>query len=394
MPNPKSKSKSNPLTTPATPIALQPHHLLSPPADLLTNTATTLTITPTQETKPASPAFTVHHIRAHETLNSPDRTVPLYTVYGKPWPNTSRIVCDSEGVPLLVLRRAWLSMRKWAVRLPDQHQRTGDLLNASMPWAGDGPGSRIGVGGGGFRLEVRFVNALAVREGSGIVRGGGGVEADVSGSVPGDEPPPYSTVSGIGVGDGGGSGHGEGNADADAGVVHPHPPLPNSHSQSPIASRPTHTHTHHPHSPSILPSYDSVRRDSPNSLRDLLDAIEPPQEPAPAAPFLSSAYSLQNANASTNTSSSSGPANAEADAPPGSKVELRVMQLAASGTGVMMGNQKIMHITRHNVMDYSKSKTKLRPRWEVEVAEGVDLLLAVNTVLIMAESVSSRNRWK
>jgi hypothetical protein len=51
------------------------------------------------------------------------------------------------------------------------------------------------------------------------------------------------------------------------------------------------------------------------------------------------------------------------------------MQLAASGTGVMMGNQKIMHITRHNAIDYSKSKARLRPRWEVEVAEGVDLLL-------------------
>jgi hypothetical protein len=34
-----------------------------------------------------------------------------------------------------------------------------------------------------------------------------------------------------------------------------------------------------------------------------------------------------------------------------------------TGTGVMMGNQKIMHITRHNAMDYSKSKARLRPRW-------------------------------
>lgn len=48
---------------------------------------------------------------------------------------------------------------------------------------------------------------------------------------------------------------------------------------------------------------------------------------------------------------------------------------AASGTGVMMDNRKIMQITRHNSMDYSKSKMQLRPRWEVEVSEGVDLLL-------------------
>lgn len=359
-----SRSKSNTLTSPATPIALHPHHLLSPPADLLTNTATTLTITPTQETKPSSPTFTVHRIRAHEAPDSPDRTVLLYTVHGKSWPNTSRVICDTEGVPVLVLRRAWLS-RKWTARLPDQNQ---DLLVASVPWTADGPGSRVGVGGGGFRLEMRFVNALAVTEGSGVVRGVGGEVGNVSGS---DEPPPYSAVSGVGGEEEGGSARCEGNA----GVVQRdgkvHPPLPNSHSGSPIASTPRHTQ--HTNSPSILPSYDSVRRDSPNPLRDLLDALEPPQEPAPAALFPASASASRNAN--VGTSSSSSPVDAEANAAPGSKVELKVVHHAASGTGVMIGNQKIMHITRHNSMDYSKSKMKLRPRWEVEISEGVDLLL-------------------
>ncbi|CAG8904408.1 unnamed protein product [Penicillium egyptiacum] len=373
MPNSKSKSKSNPLTSPATPIALQPHHLLSPPPDLLTNTATTLTITPTQDAKPPSPTFTVHRIRAHESLDNPDRTVLLYTVYGKPWPNPSRVVCDAEGMPVLVLRRVWLS-RKWVVRLPDQQ---GDLLVASMPWAGDGPGSRVGVGSGGCRLEVRFVNALAVRSGSIAGEGAGAV----SGSLD-DEPPPYSAVSGVRVEDGGGGGDGhEGNANADAdedaGLVQRNEKEIHSHAaQSLIASR-SRRHTYHPQSPSILPSYDSVRRDSPNSLRDLLDAIEPPQEPAPAGPFPSSASSSQNANASSSTSPGPGLGrmNAETDVPLGGKVELRVIQLAASGTGVMIGNQKIMHITRHNVMDYTKSQAKLRQKWEVEVAEGVDLLL-------------------
>ncbi|KAJ9491195.1 hypothetical protein VN97_g2071 [Penicillium thymicola] len=371
----KSKSKSNPLTTPTIPIALNPHHLLSPPADLLTNTATTLTITPTQETKPSSPAFTVHRIRAHEPPDSPDRSCLLYNVYGKPWPNTSRVICDTEGVSVLVLRRAWLS-RKWAARSPDQNQ---DLLVASVPWTVNGPGSKVGVGagvgGGGFRLEVRFVNALAVREGSEVVGGGvGGGVSGVSGVSGSDEPPPYSAVSAVGGEEG------------DAGVVqrdekvHPlHPLLPNSHSGSPMAS--TQRHTQHPHSPSLLPSYDSVRRDSPNPLRDLLDALEPPQEPAPAVLFPVSASVSASASASasasrnTSTSSSSSPADAEANAAPGSKMELRVMHQVASGTSVMMGNQKIMHITRHNSMDYSKSKMKLRPRWEVEVSEGVDLLL-------------------
>ncbi|OQE09834.1 hypothetical protein PENVUL_c005G03085 [Penicillium vulpinum] len=343
---PKSKSKSNPLTSPATPIALHPHHLLSPPPDLLTNTATTLTITTTQETKSPSPIFTVHRTRPHEAPDTPDRNVLLYNVFGKPWPNTSRIVCDAEGMPLLVLRRVWLSsVRKWSVRFPDQNQ--GDLLVASMPWAGGGDGARVGVGSGGFRLEVRFVNALVIRSvGSGGVRSGSRLGV----AIP-DDPPPYSAVSGVG---------GE---------------------------------ERHPHSHPVLPSYASVRRDSPNSLRDLLDAIEPPQEPAPASPFLSSASASQNPNPSTSTSPVPG-LDAEADAPPGPKVELRVMQLAGSDTGIMMGNQQIMNITRRNVIDYSKSKVKSRPRWEVEVSEGVDLLLAVNIVLIMADSVSSQNRWR
>ncbi|KAJ5504459.1 hypothetical protein N7463_007333 [Penicillium fimorum] len=316
--------------------------------------------------------------------DSPDRAVLLYTVVGKPWPNTSRVVCDAEGVPLLVLRRAWLSsVRKWGVRLPDQNQRTADLLAASIPWGGDGPGSRVGVGGG-FRLEVRFVNALAIRSGAGVVGSGSGSTSGLD--VP-DEPPPYSAVTGEEEHD---------RWEEDVGVAQRNekeicPPFPNSHphpAQSPIISPPSHTH--HPRPPSILPSYDSVRRDSPHSLRDLLDAIEPPQEPAPASPFPSSS---QNSQESSSLGLGSGH-NAEADAPPGSKVELKVMQLAGSGTGVMMGNQKIMHITRHNVIDYSKSKVKSRPRWEVEVSEGVDLLLAVNIVLIMAETVSSQNKWR
>ncbi|KAJ5478352.1 hypothetical protein N7530_003861 [Penicillium desertorum] len=366
-----------PLTSPATPIALQPHHLLSPPADLLTNTATTLTITPTQDTKSPSQTFAIHRIRAHETPDSPDRTVLLYTVHGKPWPNTSRVLCDTQGVPVLVLRRVWLS-RKWVVRLPDQQ---GDLLAASMPW-GDGPGSIIGVGGG-FRLEVRFVNALAVMSGSVVGEGVG----TVSGPV--DEPPPYSAVSGVGV-----YGRG-GNADADAGVTRRNEKEIHSQPAECLITSTSARHTFHPPSPSLLPSYDSVRRDSPNSLRDLLDAIEPPQEPVPAVLFRSSTSTSSSLNVSASTSTSSDPGigsvhtNAE---PPGSRVELRVMQLAASGTGVMMGNQKIMHITRHNAIDYSKSKARLRPRWEVEVAEGVDLLLAVNIVLIMSES--SQNKWR
>ncbi|KAI2719499.1 hypothetical protein CBS147354_6096 [Penicillium roqueforti] len=388
MPNRNSKSKTNPLISPATPIALQPHHLLSPPADLLANTATILTITPTQDTSPPSTAhpkaptsatasaFTIHRIRAHETPDSPNRAVLLYTVYGKPWPNMTRTVCDAEDVPVLVLRRAWLPIRKWVARLPDQQ---AELMVASTPWVTDGPGSRIGVGGG-FRLDVRFVNALASAVRERRVGSGSGSGLAVSD----DEPPPYSAVSGVGVGVGvrGQEGSGDAGNEKD---IHPHPHSRQDPVQAPVA-------------PTLLPSYASVRRNSPNSLRDLLDAIEPPQEPAPASPFLSSASTSASRNANSSPGSSSGSSRTsprpEANASPGAKVELKVKHLAGSGTGVMMGNQKIMHISRHNVMDYSRSKVKLRPRWEVEVSEGVDLLLAVNIVLIMAETVSSQNRWK
>ncbi|CAG7948256.1 unnamed protein product [Penicillium nalgiovense] len=266
-------------------------------------------------------------------------------------------------MPVLVLRRVWLS-RKWVVRIPDQQ---GDLLVASMPW-GDGPGSIIGVGVGGFRLEVRFVNALAAMSRPVVGEGVG----TMSGFV--DEPPPYSAVYGVGVD--GCEGNADADADAGAGMMQRNEKEIHSHPAESLITSTSATHTYHSHSPSLLPSYDSVRRDSPNSLRDLLDAIEPPQEPLPAVLFRSSTSTSQNASTSTSASSDpgigSGHTNAEA---PGSKVELRVMQLAASGTAVMMGNQKIMHITRHNAMDYSKSKARLRPRWEVEVAEGVDLLL-------------------
>ncbi|KAJ6189128.1 hypothetical protein N7519_004036 [Penicillium mononematosum] len=329
---PNSKSKSNPLTSPATPIALQPHHLLSPPADLLTNTATTLTITPTQDTKSPSQTFTIHRIRAHENPRQPRPHRP----------------------PLHRTRET----------MAEHKSRT--LRHRGRP---------------STRTTTRLVIA-EMGEGAGTVYG----------SV--DEPPPYSAVSGVGVGR-------EGNADthadanANAGVTQRNEKEVHSQPAECLITSPSARHTFHPPSPSLLPSYDSVRRDSPNSLRDLLDAIESPQEPVPAVLFRSSTStsSSQNASASTSTSSDPGIGSAHTNTEaPRSEVELRVMQLAASGTGVMMGNQKIMHITRHNAMDYSKSKARLRPRWEVEVAEGVDLLLAVNIVLIMSES--SQNKWR
>ncbi|OQD87635.1 hypothetical protein PENANT_c005G01588 [Penicillium antarcticum] len=176
----------------------------------------------------------------------------------------------------------------------------------------------------------------------------------------GDEPPPYASVAGdIEEED-----HGEANEvwRNEKGDSFPNPEDELGPEPTPQVGKDQDSHT-------VLPSYASVRRNSPNSMRDLLDAIEPPNEPAPAVP---------------SSSSFQAPNLISAGTPTGSKVDLKVIQLQASGIGVMMEDQKIIHIARHNIIDYGKSGIK--SKWEAEVAERVDLLLAVNIVLIMANS--------
>jgi hypothetical protein len=232
-----------------------------------------------------------------------------------------------------------------------------DLLNAYMPWLGDG-NLNIGVGSG-FRLDVSFRNALALttcrfgtREGIPTV-----AELDL-----GDEPPPYSAAAG--------DLEDEGIAVQRIEKDIPfHASYPEQYQNQTPEIRATQLDA-----ASTLPSYTSARLSSSNTFRDLLDAIEPPQDPAPApAPQRASVSSFPPSGSRSNASPCSRQEKANRDH--GSKIELKVVQMAALGTGVMMGNQMIMHITRHNAMDYSKSKAKLKPRWEAEVAEGVDLLL-------------------
>lgn len=321
--------KPTPLTAPATPIALQPHHLLSPPPDRLTNTATTLSISHAQLEDNPTCIYTIHRLHPHEPPDSPDRQLLLYTIHTKPWPNTTRIICTPEAIPILHLRRAWLpGTRRWRIRLPEKQteKEKADLLEASMPWTSPGPGP---IGAGSARLNVRFANALPRC-------------TSVSTRERNDEPPPYSAVAAS-----------EGN-----GSIRDEKPHSDVRGEG------------------ALPSYDSVRGDGPNALRDLLDAIEPPREPMPAS-FVGSG--------------SSGVEFGSGGGRSGSEVELRVGQLGGSGTGVMMGNQKIVHITRHNAIDYSKSKPRSRPRWEAEVAEGVDLLLV--SFLFLTEWFSNIVRY-
>lgn len=174
--------------------------------------------------------------------------------------------------------------------------------------------------GRGFRLEVRFRNALTPAHWTG-------------GYV---EPPSYSDVFGAG----GRNGHFPG-ADLDV---------------DRDRDRDTDSGRDRQVGLDGLPSY-SVRLGC-STLRDLLDAIEPPAEPAPA-PDLRVPL---------------GVVSRESGAEAGSTVELKVVRVA-SGTAVMLGRQTVMHIARLNAMDYSRSRARLKPRWEVEVAGGVDLLL-------------------
>ncbi|CAG7997101.1 unnamed protein product [Penicillium olsonii] len=301
----------HPLTAPAIPIALQSSHLLSPPPDRLTNTPTTLSITKESHT------LYVHRLRAHEPSNSPEKQL-LFTALDKQWPTGTRVIY-AQNTPVLVLRRAWFSgLRRWGVKLPKgKGSGRTDLLDASMPWTDGNPIAR------GFRLDIRFRNALASHRGR-------------RATISTDQPPPYIRV------------------DSHARSIEPHLDLvwdPRSRHEA-------------------LPGYSA--RLGGSALRDLLDAVESPLDPAPAAGFEAPARRSVGVERGS-----------------GSTVELRAMQMA-SGTGVMLGNHMVMYITRHNAMDYSRSKSRLKPRWEVEVAEGVDLLLAVNVVLIMTEVESSR----
>lgn len=310
---------SQPLLTPPTqPIALHRSHLLAPAPDQLTSTPTTLRIK--RENTLSGRDFTVHQFRRHEPPTSPRHSTLLYTVAGRYWSNSQhRTIRDASGQALLELKRVWWR-RSWTIT----RAGGGELLSAEFKW------------GIQARITVRFENALV---------GGPWEEFRASRTPRTDEPPPYSAVvaehnrdlglgpgqsgaglfpSGTETGTGTGTGTGEDGDGSDA---------------ESIAK-----------TECTLPTYESVRRNSRHSLRDLLDAIEPPREPAPA------------------------PAQRPRSEGAGvSRVELAVEENGVV-TLVTMGTRQIIHIRRENFMQYSVSGGPM-PRWEVKVAEGVDLLL-------------------
>lgn len=309
---------AQPLQSPDHPIALRRSHLLAPAPDRLTNTPTTLCIT--RENTISGRDFSVHHFRSHEPLTSARRTSLLYTVTGKFWSNSlHREIRDAAGQPLLELRRIWWR-GQWLVK------RAGgegdELLNVDMRWA-------IGT-----KMAVRFTNALVAGRSNGYLGLGLGLsrhtesrdDLEREGEAPPPyTPPPYSAVMAEDYRNQSSSGSG----------------MESDGSES--AGKKSRTE---------LPSYDSVRRRSSHSLRDLLDAIEPPREPAPAPLSHQRRWS-------------------EGAIDP--KVELKVVQQSGLVTAVTLGERKIMHIRRVKVFNCNMSGPM--PKWEVEIAEGVDLLL-------------------
>jgi hypothetical protein len=173
----------------------------------------------------------------------------------------------------------------------------------------------------GTKMGIRFTNALGR-----LLHGDLDRNEDMEEAPPPYTPPPYSAVlAEDGRNQNQNHSGGESESDSDS--------LENSVSKGRRHYEP--------------PAYDSVRRS--HSLRDLLDAVEPPREPAPAS-------------LSHRWSGGYDP-----------KVELKVSQQNSRVTAVTMGERKIIHVRRDKVMDYNLSGPMAK--WEVEIAEGVDLVL-------------------
>ncbi|KAJ5102833.1 hypothetical protein N7532_003362 [Penicillium argentinense] len=393
-----------PLQPPDHPVALRRSHLLAAAPDRLTHTPTTLTVT--RENTHSGRDFSVHQLRKDEPLDSLRRSTLLYTVHGRFWSNSQqREIRDSSGRPLLELRRIWWR-GQWILK---RAGGVGDeLLCAEMRW------------GIGMKISVRFCNALVgPREGMTLSRGG-----PSSGAGPTPNPARPGTSAGLTsiTPNSSASASAEAAANASRSLstsaytrpahrrratmsTYPHPPpserdAPPPYSATVAEGHQTHSSasdnsTSNPNSSStslsstsstdsdtksrntVLPSYESVRRmrrhsnnNNSHSLRDLLDAIEPPREPAPAsaAPYPTQRRWSESCIVDP-------------------KVELKVVQQSGTLAEVIMGDRKIIHVKRARAFDLVTRASGTMSRWEVEIAEGVDLLLAVCIVLIIAESV-------
>ncbi|KAJ5214821.1 hypothetical protein N7468_010500 [Penicillium chermesinum] len=378
MPNPS-------LQPPDQPVALRRSHLLSPSPDRLTNAPTTLRVI--RENTLSGRDFSIHQLRSDEEVTSPRRSTLLYTVFGRLWSNSQhREIRDPNGRPLLELRRIWWR-GQWTVKRPGGVG--DDLLSAELRW------------GIGIKIAVRFENALAsgrwdadelvnmnmnMNRRLDAYRSPHPRRHTLSSSrrnppfrrrqepepdaPPPYTPPPYSAVlaedhaRGVRRGEANGQGHGNGGSEGSGSGAESEESL--DEDDKVRADR----------QQAPLPSYESVRRFSSTSLRDLLDAIEPPGEPAPASTASFPPPRPRSEGGIVDT------VNA--------MVDLKVVQLNSTEAIVTMGEKRIIYVRKERVLDSHIFGSM--PRWEVEVAEGVDLLLAVSIVLIIAEFVKHEYR--
>jgi hypothetical protein len=330
---------STTLQSPDHPIALGRTHLLASMPDLLTDTATTLIIT--RENTLFGPDFLVHQLRWHKSLHSRQRQSLLFTVTSKFWRNSRhREIRNASGRPLLELRRQW-RQRIWSVK---QAGGGGDeLLSAKMTFA-------IGM-----KILMRVTNALLAasqldechqQQLQQHAQFRASQHAAVSPrpanrSPPPQEqsPPPYSAV----IADHTGDSFASSNSSNTGGLAVDDNSLLYLNDDDSASTLP--------------PSYDSTRHcSSHHSLQDLLDAVEPPREPAPSSSYAST------------------PARRYLGTAVNKQEELEALQLSHAVTTVTMGDRTIVRIRRGKTMNYHTLSGAL-PRWEVQIAEGVDLLL-------------------
>lgn len=320
------------------PIALCCTHLLAPAPDLLNQTTTTLSIT--RDTTLFGRDFTVHLLRPGEPMRSSRRVSLLFTVRNKFW-STSRHqeIRDASGRPLLELRRQWWQ-RAWKVKRADGGD---DLLSAEMCTAIDS--TQIAVRVTNALLSARQLDEYHQQLLGQHIRSHASQRALSSQmsnySLPPREPspPPYSDV---------------------VAADHSSERHARSSSCNPYRSHSSDNSSIYPdddtNSNTMLPSYDSLWRFSSNhSLQNLLAAVESPREPAPAL-----SYTFQ-------------PARRYSDTMVDEKIDLKVLQQSNAVTVVVMGDRKIVRIRREKLMTYGLYGTM--PRWEVEIAEGLDLLI-------------------
>lgn len=149
--------------------------------------------------------------------------------------------------------------------------------------------------------------------------------------------------------------------------------------------RPEEPQYQNPHEPEPPPPYSAAATNNNHSKEQRRTDVSRNQ-PQPPSYYnftpSSSGDSSQNQSGATRSNTKepapaprslpSPPRGSGSDGPPDPKIELKVVPQSGTITAVMMGDRKVVHIRQDNVMGRT---TTSKAQWELQVAEGVDLLL-------------------